>query len=72
MVLVSPDLLLSLIISRSAHVAAANGIISFFFVRLSSIPSHIPMYSVVSQCTTSSSSIHLSVDTSVVSMSWLL
>ena len=55
---------LSMIISRSNHVAA-NGIISFFFMA--------KQYSIVYiVCTTASLSIHLSMDIQVVSMSWLL
>ena len=53
--------LLSMIISRSIHVAA-NGI-SFFLCL-----SNIPLY----KCTTPSLSIHLSMDMQVASMSWLL
>ena len=53
---------LSMIVSRSIHVAA-NGIISFF-LWLSNIPLYI--------CTTSSLSIPLLMDIQVASMSWLM
>ena len=52
---------LDMVISRSINVAA-NGIL--FFLWLSSIPLYI--------CTTTSLSIHLSMDIKVASMSWLL
>ena len=52
---------LSMIISRSIH-AAANGVISFLFMA---------EYSMIC-ITTTSLSIHLSMDTEVASMSWLL
>ena len=53
---------LRMIISGCIHVAA-NGIISFFLW-----PSNTPLYI----CTASSLSIHLSMDTQVASMTWLL
>ena len=54
-------ILLSIILSRSIHVATNGNILSFLW--LNNIP--------LNMCTTATSH-HLSTDTSVVSMSWLL